>query len=59
MQIALIDLDFLLRSAQNCKKFTCLDNLRTITQEENMNTRQMTTFCSSSFSVLNACNIYF
>ena len=29
-------------SAQNCKKFTFLDNLRTITQERNMETRQMT-----------------
>ena len=28
---ALIDLDFLLRSAQNYKKYTFLDNLRTIT----------------------------
>ena len=34
--MSLIDLHFLLRSAQNCKKCTLLDNLRTITQEGNM-----------------------
>ena len=33
-QIALIDLDFLLKSAQICKKCTILGNLRTITLEE-------------------------
>ena len=32
-KIALIDSGFLLRSAQVCKKFTLLGNLRTITKE--------------------------
>ena len=36
-----------------------LDNLRTITQEENMETRQMTPFFSSTFSDLTVCNIHF
>ena len=40
--MSLIDLHLLLRSTQNWKKFTFLDNLRTITQEGNMRTRQMT-----------------
>ena len=35
------------------------DNLRTITQGENMETRQMTPFFSSIFSALTACNIHF
>ena len=48
----LIGLGFLLRSGQNCKRYTILDNLRTITQEENMETRQMTPFFSSTFSTL-------
>ena len=51
--------DFLLRSAQNCKKCNFLDNLRTITQEGNMETRQMTPFFSSTFSDLTVCNIHF
>ena len=42
--MALTDLRFFLKSAQNCKKCTFLDNLRTITQEGNMETRQMTSF---------------
>ena len=33
MPMALMDLDFLLESPQNCKKRTFFDNLRTITQE--------------------------
>ena len=41
-----------MRSAQNCKKCTFLDNLRTITQETNMKTRQMTPFSSFTFSTL-------
>ena len=56
MKIALIDLDSVLRSAQNCKKCTFLDNLRTITQEKNINTRQMTPFFSSTFSDLKVRN---
>ena len=56
MQIALKDLDFLLRSAQN---IDFLDNLQIINQEGNMETRQMTPFFSSTFSVLTVCNIIF
>ena len=52
MLIALVDLDFLLLSAQNCKKCTFLDNLRTIAQERNMETRQMTPLVSSTSSAL-------
>ena len=59
MYIAFIDLDFSLRSAQNCKKCTFLNNLRTITQEGNMETRQMTPFFSSTFSDLTVCNLDF
>ena len=51
MQIALTDLDFMLRSAQNCEKCTFLGNLRTITQEGNMETRQMTPFFHLLFSL--------
>ena len=36
-----------------------MDNLRTITQEGNMETRQKTPFFSSTFSVLTACNVHF
>ena len=57
MYIALTDLDFLLRSAQSCKKDTFLDNLQTISQDENMEIRQMTPFFSSNFS--SVCNIKF
>ena len=42
----------MLRSAQNCKKCTFLDNLRTKTQEGNMGTWQMTPFFLSTFSDL-------
>ena len=49
--------NFLLRSALNCKRCTFLDNLRTITQEWNMETRQMTPFFPSTFSAV--CNIRF
>ena len=59
MQIASTDVDFMLRSAQNCKKYTFLDNLQTITQEGNMETRQMTPFFLATFSTLNVCNIHF
>ena len=44
-----LNLGFLLRSAQNCKECTFLDKLRTITQEENMETRQMSLFTPSPF----------
>ena len=39
MEISLTDLDFLLRSEQNCKKCTILDNLKNITHEKSMETR--------------------
>ena len=58
MYIALTDLDFLLRSARNFKKLTFLDNLRTITQEENMENAQTTLFLST-FSALTICIIHF
>ena len=45
--------------APNCKKCTVLDNLRTITPEENIKTRQMTPFFSPTFSTLTVCNIQF
>ena len=44
MKNAFTDFDFLLRPAQNCMKCTFLDNLRTITQKGNMDTRQMILF---------------
>ena len=53
------DLHFLLRLAQNSKKCTFLDNLRTITQEGNTEIRQMTPFFSSTFPALTVCNIHF
>ena len=42
----------------NCKKCIFLDNLRTVTQKGNMETRQMTPFLSSIFSVLTVTFIY-
>ena len=42
MQIALKNVGFLLNSAQNCKKCAFLCNLKTITQDGNMKTREMT-----------------
>ena len=44
MYISLTDLDFLLWSAQNCKNCIFSDNLRTITQDRNIKTRQITPF---------------
>ena len=58
-EIASRDLDFLLSSAQNYKKCTFLDNLQTITQIGNMETRQMTPIFSSTFSTQTICNIFF
>ena len=46
-------------TVQNFKKRTFLDNLRTATQQGNMVARQMTSFFSSTFSVLTVCNIHF
>ena len=56
-EIALTDFDFLLRLAQNCKICTFLDYLQTITQEENMKTRQVTPFFHLLFLLV--CNIHF
>ena len=49
----------MLRSAQICKKCPIFGNLRTITQEEKKETRQMTPFLSSTFWVLTLYDIYF
>ena len=49
----------MLRAAQNCRKCSFLDDLRTITQEGNMGTRQMTPFFLSTFPDLTVCNIHF
>ena len=49
MLILLKDLYFSLRSPQNCKKSTFLDNLRTVTQEGNIETRQIPPFFCSLF----------
>ena len=43
-QIARTALDFLLTSAKNYKKGTIFDDLKTITQKEDMKTIQMTPF---------------
>ena len=43
---------FLLKSAKNCQNDTIFDNLRTITQEGDMKTRQMTPLFSSIFQAL-------
>ena len=40
------------RSSQNCNILTFSDNLRTVTHERNMETRQMIPFFSSTFSTL-------
>ena len=50
---------FLLRSAQNYKKYTFLNNSKTITHERNKETRQMTPPSSSTFYDLTVCNIHF
>ena len=41
------------------QKMHFLDNLRTITREENMETRQMNPFFPSTFAALTVCNIHF
>ena len=53
MQIALTDLGFLLKSAQNGKKFPFPDKLMAITQEENLKTRKMTSFFHLLFLLKN------
>ena len=42
--MSLTELVLLLSPAQNCKKITFLDNVKTITQEENMEIRQKTSY---------------
>ena len=44
MYIALIDLGFLAHVSTKLQKMHCLDNLRTITHDRNMGTRQVTPF---------------
>ena len=51
-------LRFLVEVSTKLQKCTFLDNLRIITQEGNMRTREMTSFFSSAFSALTVCNIY-
>ena len=50
---------FLAEVSAKLQKCTFLDNLRTITQEGNMETRQMTSFFSSIFNAETVCNIHF
>ena len=57
MYIALTDLSFLLKLAQNCKKCTFLGKLSAIKEEENIKTKQMTSFFICFFH--SACNIHF
>ena len=52
-------LRFLAEVIINFKKYTFLGNLRTITLGENVETRQMAPFFSSTFSALTVCNIHF
>ena len=56
--IALIDLDFLLRSVEICKKCTILGNLRTITQEGKKELRRMTPSFFIYF-LSSVCDIHF
>ena len=51
-------LRFLADVSTKLRKSTFLDNLRTISQEGNMETRQMTPFFSSTFSDLTVSNIH-
>ena len=55
-QITLMDSNFLLRSAQICKK---TGNFRTITQEEKREARQMASFFSFTFWATTICDIHF
>ena len=52
-------LAFLPEISTKLEKCPFLDNLRTITQEGNMKTRQTTSFFSSAFSALTVCKIRF
>ena len=55
----LVRLTFLTEVNKKLQKMHFLDNLRTITQEGNMGTRQRIPFFSSTFSNLTVCNIHF
>ena len=50
---------FLAEVSTKLQKMHFLYNLRTMTQEENMKTREMTSFFSCTFSALNICNTHF
>ena len=50
---------FLVEVSTKLQKMHFLDNLRTITQDGNMGSRQMTLVSSSTFSTLTVCNIHF
>ena len=50
---------FLAEVSTKLQKTHFLEYLKTITQEGNMETRQMTPFFSSTFSDLTVCNIHF
>ena len=50
---------FLVHYRRFVKKCTFLDNLRTATQEGNMENRQINPFFSSTVSALTVCNIHF
>ena len=52
-------LRFLAEVSTNFKKFSFLDNLKTLTQEGNLEARQMTLFFPSTLYALNFCNIHF
>ena len=52
-------LRFLAEISTKLPKMHFFENWRTITQEENMKTRQMTPFFSSTFSTLFVCNTHF
>ena len=55
----MIDLDFLLKSAEVCKKCTIFGYLRTTTPAGKKETRQITPFFSSTFWALTVCDIHF
>ena len=52
-------LTFFAEISTKFQKITYLDNIRTITQEANMETRQITPFFSATFPTLSVCNIHF
>ena len=52
-------LRFLAEVSTNCQKYAFLGNLRTITQETNIETRQMNPSFSSTFPAVAVCKIHF